>query len=207
MNPDLLQNVTLQGMRLGKPPSHWPRIYNVETAMKFYWFEPRNSMRRTSAKFLLFQNIILNISHDLNGLHIHRKFIQVCSCESHWKSVSIGSGNGLMSWVKKTSPEPCNNDHNLWNVWRNEDTIDLWGLGPVSTSREVSKPRDWYFKLSLRHLHLTGTSAALLSGCLTVSNFGRLCNSKLKSRGYETLWYLTIRRLLGYWTRAQVAHI
>ena len=56
-------------------------------------------------------------------------------------------------------------------------------------SRKVSKPRDWYFKLSYRfeiwqaHRH----------------------NSKYKSRGFETLRDLTERRLFGYWDGAQVA--
>ena len=67
-------------------------------------------------------------------------------------------------------------------------------------SREVSKPRDWYFKLShrfeiwLAHRQQCCRSASQISE--------RSGNSKYKSRGFETLRDLRKRRLFGYWDGA-----
>ena len=69
-------------------------------------------------------------------------------------------------------------------------------------SRKVSKPRDWYFKLSYRfeiwqaHRQHCRRSACQISE--------RSDNSKYKSRGFETLRDLTERRLFGYWDGAQI---
>ena len=69
-------------------------------------------------------------------------------------------------------------------------------------SRKVSKPRDWYFKLSYRfeiwqaHRQQPCRSACQISE--------RSDNSKYKSRGFETLRDLTERRLFGYWDGAQM---
>ena len=60
-------------------------------------------------------------------------------------------------------------------------------------SRKVSKPRDWYFKLSYHCCR----SACQISE--------RSDNSKYKSRGFETLRDLTEWRLSGYWDGAQMA--
>ena len=68
-------------------------------------------------------------------------------------------------------------------------------------SREVSKPRDWYFKLSYRfeiwqaHRQQCCRSACQISG--------RSDNFEYKSCGFETLRNLTKRRLWGYWDGAQ----
>ena len=72
----------------------------------------------------------------------------------------------------------------------------------IVRSREVSKPRDWYFKLSYRfeiwqaHRQQSCRSACQISE--------RSDNSKYKSRDFETLRDLTKRRLFGYWDRALV---
>ena len=69
-------------------------------------------------------------------------------------------------------------------------------------SRKVSKPRDWYIKLSYRfeiwqaHWQHCCRSACQISE--------RSDNSKYKSRGFETLRDLTKIRLFGYWDGAQV---
>ena len=84
--------------------------------------------------------------------------------------------------------------------------------GPVSISerrlflrsRKVSKPRDWYFKLSYRfemwqaHRQHCSRSACQISE--------RSDNSKHKSRGFETLRDLTGRRLFWYWDGALVGY-
>ena len=67
-------------------------------------------------------------------------------------------------------------------------------------SREVSKPRDWYLKLLCRfgiwqvhQLQYHGSARPI---------WKRSANSKIKSRGFESLRDFTIRRLIGYWNRA-----
>ena len=64
-------------------------------------------------------------------------------------------------------------------------------------SREVSKPRDWYFKLSYRfEIWQAHRQQCCQSACQIAE---RSDNSKFKSRGFETLRDLTERRLFGYW--------
>ena len=65
-------------------------------------------------------------------------------------------------------------------------------------SRKVSKPRDWYFKLSYR---FEIWQQCYRCAC-QISE--RSDNSKYKSRGFETLRDLTERRLFGYWDGARV---
>ena len=73
----------------------------------------------------------------------------------------------------------------------------------IVRSREVSKPRDWYFKLSYRfeiwqaHRQQCSRSACQISEWSDIS--------KYKSRSFETSRDLTIRRLFGYWDEAQVS--
>ena len=68
-------------------------------------------------------------------------------------------------------------------------------------SRKVSKPRDWYFKLSYRlEIWQAHRQHCCRSGCQIAE---RSDNSKYKSRGFETLRDLTERRLFGYWDGAQ----
>ena len=64
-------------------------------------------------------------------------------------------------------------------------------------SREVSKPRDWYFKLPYRfEIWQAHRQQCCRSACQIAE---RSDNSKYKSRGFETLRDLTKRRLFGYW--------
>ena len=64
-------------------------------------------------------------------------------------------------------------------------------------SREVSKPRDWYFKLSYRFEIWQAHRQHCCRSACQISE--RSDNSKYKSRGFETLRDLTERRLFGYW--------
>ena len=67
-------------------------------------------------------------------------------------------------------------------------------------SRKVSKPRDWYFKLSYRFEIWQAHRQHCCRSACQISE--RSDNSKYKSRGFETLRYLTERRLFGYWDGA-----
>ena len=68
-------------------------------------------------------------------------------------------------------------------------------------SRKVSKPRDWYFKLSYRFEIWQAHRQHCCRSACQISE--RSDNSKYKSRGFETLRDLTIRRLIEYWNRVQ----
>ena len=68
-------------------------------------------------------------------------------------------------------------------------------------SRKVSKPRDWYFKLSYRFEIWQAHRQHCYRRACQISE--RSDNSKYKSRGFETLRDLTERRLFGYWDGAQ----
>ena len=70
-------------------------------------------------------------------------------------------------------------------------------------SREVSKPRDWYFKLLYRFEIWQAHRQHCCRSACQISE--RSDNSKYKSRGFETLRDLTERRLFGYWDGAQVS--
>ena len=100
-------------------------------------------------------------------------------------------------------------------VWR-EETI-VWASGDLSSvgswapsqypkrrlfvrSRKVSKPRDWYFKLSYRFEIWQAHRQHCCRSACQISE--RSDNSKYKSRGFETLRDLTKRRLFGYWDGA-----
>ena len=67
-------------------------------------------------------------------------------------------------------------------------------------SRKVSKPRDWYFKLSDRFEMWQAHRQHCCRSACQISE--RSDNSKYKSRGFETLRDLTKRRLYGYWDGA-----
>ena len=69
-------------------------------------------------------------------------------------------------------------------------------------SREVSKPRDWYFKLSYRFEIWQAHRQQCCRSACQISE--RSDNSKYKSRGFETLRDLTKRRLFVYWDGALV---
>ena len=69
-------------------------------------------------------------------------------------------------------------------------------------SREVSKPRDWYFKLLYRfEIWQAHRQHCCWSAC-QISEWSD--NSKYKFRYFETLRDLTERRLFGYWDGALV---
>ena len=70
-------------------------------------------------------------------------------------------------------------------------------------SRKVSKPRDWYFKLSYRFEIWQAHRQHCCRSACQISE--RSDNSKYKSRGFGTLRDLTKRRLFGYWDGAQAA--
>ena len=67
-------------------------------------------------------------------------------------------------------------------------------------SREVTKPRDWYFKLSYRFEIWQAHRQQCCRSACQISE--RSDNSKYKSRGFETLRDLTKRRLFRYWDGA-----
>ena len=69
-------------------------------------------------------------------------------------------------------------------------------------SRKVSKPRDWYFKLSYRFEIWQAHRQHCCRSACEISEGSD--NSKYKSRGFETLRDLTKRGLFGYWDGAQV---
>ena len=68
-------------------------------------------------------------------------------------------------------------------------------------SREISKPRDWYFKLSHRFEIWQAHRQQCCRSACQISE--RSDNSKYKSHGFETSRDLTERRLFGYWDGAQ----
>ena len=70
----------------------------------------------------------------------------------------------------------------------------------IVRSRGVSKPRDWWIKLSRRFEIWQVLWQPCCCGACQVSE--RSDNSKYKSRGFETLRDLTVRRLVGYWNGA-----
>ena len=72
-------------------------------------------------------------------------------------------------------------------------------------SRKVSKPRDWYFKLSYRFEIWQAHRQHCCRSACQISE--RSDNSKYKSRGFETLRDLTERRLFGYWDGAQNSNL
>ena len=67
-------------------------------------------------------------------------------------------------------------------------------------SRKVSKPRDWYFKLSYRFEIWQAHRQHCCRSACQISE--RSDNSKYKSRGFETWRDPTERRLFGYWDGA-----
>ena len=71
-------------------------------------------------------------------------------------------------------------------------------------SREVSKSRDWCFKLLHRFEIWQAHRQPCCRSACQISE--RSDNSKYKSRGFETLRDLTERRLIGYWDGALVRY-
>ena len=71
----------------------------------------------------------------------------------------------------------------------------------IVRSREVSKPRDWYLELSDGPEIWQAPQKHCCWGACQISK--RYDNSNYQSRGFETSWDLTTRRLIWYWNRAQ----
>ena len=69
-------------------------------------------------------------------------------------------------------------------------------------SRKVSKPRDWYFKLSYRFEIWQAHRQHCCRSACQISN--RSDKSKYKSRSFEIWRDLTERRIFGYWDGAQL---
>ena len=72
----------------------------------------------------------------------------------------------------------------------------------IVRSREVSKPRDWLFELSHRLEIWQTNQQHCCRGACQISERSHDC--KYKSCSFETLRDLTIKRLIGYWNRAEV---
>ena len=105
----------------------------------------------------------------------------------------------------------CEISHLSWSIYRQNDIIIQFIVRPwapsqypkrrlIVRSREVSKPRDWYFKLSCRfeiwqvHRQQCCRCASQISE--------RSNNSKYNSRCFETSRDLMLRRLFGFWDGA-----
>ena len=97
-----------------------------------------------------------------------------------------------------------------------KDRRETWGgrTGPPSQyqkrrlfvrSRKVSKPWDWYFKLSYCFEIWQAHRQHCCQSACQISE--RSDNSKYKSRGFETWRDLTERRLFGYWDRALLVNL
>ena len=134
-----------------------------------------------------------------------------CIYEKEWKETDGG--------LKKTKKKNGGNSHRL----RDPIMHRMWGV-PQSIfrsanhaaskkatrapsqypkrrlsvrSREVSKPRDWYFKLSYRFEIWRAHRQQYCRSACQISE--RSDNSKYKSRDFESLRDLMERRLFGYW--------
>ena len=71
----------------------------------------------------------------------------------------------------------------------------------IVRSNELSKPRDWEFKL-LHRLEIW--QAHRLERCRGASQFSERSDySKYKSHGFETWWDLRVRLLIEYWYRTK----
>ena len=70
----------------------------------------------------------------------------------------------------------------------------------IIRSRKVSKARDWVLKCWNHFEIWQAPRQQYCRGACQISE--RSDNSKYKSRGFETLRDLTIRRLIGYWNGA-----
>ena len=73
----------------------------------------------------------------------------------------------------------------------------------IVRSRKVSKPRDLYLELSDRsEIWQARRQHCCRCACQISKRYGNL---KYQSRGFETSWDLTIRRLFGYWDGSLMA--
>ena len=127
-----------------------------------------------------------------------------CNVLGIWLKWSNQQSNTLLLGLPKVSAL------SPWHIYLQE-IITNWAPSQYPKrrlfvrSRKVSKPRDWYFKLSYRfEIWQAHRQHCCRSACQISERSG---NSKYKSRGFETLRDLTERRLFGYWDRALVDYI
>ena len=103
--------------------------------------------------------------------------------------------------VNHTMMQTALHRHNRVKPWRSGPGFNIRGL--IVRSREVSKPRDVYLKLS------DGSEiwqAPRHQCCRRACQISKRCDDlNYQSRGFETWRCLTIRRLIGYWNEAQVS--
>ena len=133
----------------------------------------------TGRWFWSYQGIKMDLRYELLGLFYYNII------ESQYK-------NSLFTFLK-----------GFWDV-------KVWILGPVSTSDKTSHRKiSWSLEAARLVLeiivllwNLTGTSAALLPRCL--SNFKKIVQFSINSRGFGTSRDLKIRSLIGYWIGALV---
>ena len=74
----------------------------------------------------------------------------------------------------------------------------------IVRSREVWKPRDWYFKLSYRFEIWQAHRQHCCRSACQISE--RSDNSKYKSRSFDTLRDVAKRSLFGYWDGARMTY-
>ena len=104
----------------------------------------------------------------------------------------IGDSKKRVAAYRQPDPTYAPFQYILW------DTVSIYPKRRLFVrSRKVSKPRDWYFKLSYRFEIWQALRQHYCRSAWQISE--RSDNSKYKSRGFETLRDLTERRLFGYW--------
>ena len=127
-------------------------------------------------------------------------------------------------WVNEMHAREVGASTNFWLIQR-LNSMEMWwrcvgmrndslrGRAPSQypkrrlfvRSRKVTKPRDWYFKLSYRFEIWQAHRQQCCRSACQISE--RSDNSKYKSRGFDNLQDLTERRLFGYWDGAQVSSL
>ena len=104
----------------------------------------------------------------------------------YWLQHSLSSQEGIA----------CQEQPNFWAPFQYPI------IRRIVRSRKVSKARDRVLKCSYRFEIWQAPRQQCCRGACHISE--RSDNSKYKSRGFETLRDLTIRRLIGYWNGAQI---
>ena len=138
-------------------------------------------------------------------LHCESMNIFVYSKVCYWHHAKFAIGRRITIWALEQNGSRCDSRCSILSFGI---ITKIWAPSQYPKrrlfvrSRKVSKPRDWYFKLSYRfeiwqaHRHHCCRSACQISE--------RSDNSKYKSCGFETLRHLTERRLFGYRDGAQL---
>ena len=144
-----------------------------------------------------FRSVSEGLSWDFVTNIRHRTVISDFCWLHIWKFAR--NGNRYLQFLILTLPTNCSSAR--WRI-----PITVWAPSQYPKrrlfvrSREVSKPRDWYFKLSYRSEIWQAHRQQCCRSACQISE--RSDNSKYKSRGFETLRDLTERRLFGYWDGA-----